>query len=111
MHAAVGTGERRAVAEGLAFGLGGAVIHHGHVTSPYYALIQWHAGMVWDGAEDTPCLATNTHYPGVPHWSRQQPPGPCWVVPPRYEGDVCRPQRVRLFIARARQQLAPLADG
>lgn len=107
VHAALGTDAPEAVAESLAFDLGGAVIHDGTITGPYYALIQWHAGVVWDCADDTRCLATPDHYLCVPHWSRRQPPGPHWVVAPRYEGDVCRPQTVRLFIARARKKLPP----
>lgn len=107
MHAALDTDDPAAIADALAFDLGGPVIWDGHATSPYYALIQWHAGLVWDGAEDTPCLATNT-YLGVPSLGHTEPPGPHWVVAPRRDGDLCRPSTVRTFIARARRKLAPV---
>lgn len=108
VHAALGTVDAQEIAESLAFDLGGPVIHDGRVTSSYYALIQWHAGLVWDGGEDAPCLATDT-YLGVPRIERLRPPGPHWVVAPRRDGDVCRPSTVRTFIARARGKLADAA--
>lgn len=106
VHAALGTTDPAAIAEALACDLGGPVIHDGHATSNYYALIQWHAGMVWDGEDDTPCLARD-HYLGVPHLNRTAPPGPHWVVSPRHDEQLCRLSTVRVFIARARKKLAP----
>jgi hypothetical protein len=90
--------------EELRFHLGGPVIHDGP-ESPYWVLIFGHAGLVWDGGEDTPSLDRDT-YLGVPSLGRRTPPGPHWLVPPRFDGDVCRPETVRKFIARARRKLA-----
>ncbi|NUQ95318.1 MAG: hypothetical protein HOY79_01710 [Streptomyces sp.] len=101
MHAAMG---ETFTADELHFALGGPVLHN-TAEGPYWVFIYGHAGLVWDEGEDTPALGKN-HYLGVPSLTRTQPPGPHWVVPPRYDGDVCRPETVRRFIARARQQLA-----
>lgn len=110
VHAALDTDDPAAVREALVFDLGGPVIHDGHATSPYYALIQWHAGLVWDGGEDTPCLGRES-YLGVPSLTRREPPGPHWAVAPRYDGDLCRPSTVRKLINRARKQLASAETG
>lgn len=104
VHAAIGTDNPQEIAEALPFDLGGPVIHDGY-TGYFYALIQHHAGLVWDGEEDTPCLGRES-YLGVPSVGRMEPPGPHWVVAPRYDGDLCRPTTVRTFIARARLKLA-----
>jgi hypothetical protein len=45
-------------------------------------------------------------YLGVPRIDRRQPPGTYWVVPPRYAGDLCRPQAVAALIEVGRRQLA-----
>jgi hypothetical protein len=108
VHAAVGTDDPQEIAEALPVDLGGPVIHDGY-TGYYYPLIQHHAGLVWDGEEDTPCLGPES-YLGVPRLSRREPPGPHWVVTPRRDGDLCRPQMVREFIARARLKLAPAGE-
>jgi hypothetical protein len=100
VRTAIGTSSPVFIAAALPFDLGGPVIHH-TPESPYYALIQWHAGLVWDGEDDTPCLAVDT-YLGVPSLDRTDPPGPHWAVAPRFEADLCRPSTVRRFIARAR---------
>lgn len=106
VHAAADTDDTDAVAAALR-ALDGPVIHDGRVTTPYYALVQPHAGLVWDGAEDTPALGPES-YLGVPRLDWQRPPGPHWLIPPRREGDLCRPSLVRAFIAEARQQFAPV---
>lgn len=89
----------------LRFALGGPVFHR--PDGPYWVLIHGHAGLVWDEGDDVPSLGDD-HYLGVPSLTRTQPPGTHWVVPPRYDGDVCRPATVRKFIAQARQKLIPL---
>ncbi len=85
--------------------LDGPVIHDHRTAGPtYYALIQWHAGMVWDYGDTAPCLEGDT-YLGVPRIDRREPPGTYWVVPPRYEGDLCKPQAVRALIDTGRREL------
>lgn len=93
-------------ADELRFHIGGPVIHD-TPEGPYWALIFAHAGMVWDEGDDVPSLGDN-HYLGVPALNRLAPPGPHWVVAPRFDGDVCRPETVRRFIAYGRKQLAPV---
>lgn len=105
VHAALGTDEAPIIAAALPFDLGGPVILD---RSHYYALIFGHSGMVWDEGDDTPRLGPDT-YLGVPRLDRMTPPGAHWVVPPQFDGDVCRPNTVRLFIARARTKLASAA--
>lgn len=109
VHAAVGTEHLQEVTEALPFDLGGPVIHDSY-SGFYYALIQHHAGLVWDGEEDTPCLGRDS-FLGVPSLSRQDPPGTHWVVTPRHDGDLCRPETVRKFIAQARLKLAPAGEA
>ncbi|MFK4104520.1 hypothetical protein ACI2L1_31480 [Streptomyces sp. NPDC019531] len=93
------------VAKALAERLDGPVIHDYRTAGPtYYALIQWHAGLVWDYSETAPCLQSDT-YLGVPRIGRREPPGTYWVVPPRYEGDLCRPQAVRDLIDAGHQRV------
>lgn len=104
VHAAAGSDTTATVTAALRM-LDGPVIHDGRVTSPYYALVQAHAGLVWDGAEDTPALGPES-YLGVPRLDWQEPPGPHWLIPPRREGDLCRPSLVREFIAAGRGVLA-----
>ncbi|WP_416985940.1 hypothetical protein [Streptomyces sp. T028] len=107
VHAAIGCEEPCQVAVALRERLQGPVIHDHRTTGPtYYVLIQWHAGLVWDYAEAAPCLYGDT-YLGVPRLDRLEPPGTYWVVPPRYDGDLCRPQFVRELVDAGRRQLAP----
>lgn len=105
VHAAVGCEGPGQVADALTERLRGPIIHDHRTVGPtYYALIQWHAGLVWDYGELAPCLQGET-YLGVPRLDRREPPGTYWVVPPRYEGDLCRPQAVRELIDAGRRQL------
>lgn len=101
VHASAGSDDTTGAAAALQV-LDGPVIHDGRVTSPYYVLIQPHSGLVWDGAEDTPALGPES-YLGVPRLDWRRPPGPHWLIPPRREGDLCRPHLVREFIAAARR--------
>jgi hypothetical protein len=106
VHAALRSDDPGAVADGLFLRLRGPVIHDHRTAGPtYYALIQWHAGLVWDYGETAPCLQGET-YLGVPRIDRREPPGTYWAVAPRYEGDLCRPQAVRELIDAGRGQLA-----
>ncbi|MFE0706806.1 hypothetical protein ACFW29_07070 [Streptomyces sp. NPDC058865] len=104
VQTALGTKCPEQVAAALDERLDGPVIHDNRTTGPtYYALIQWHAGLVWDLGETAPCLCGDT-YLGVPRLDRRQPPGTYWVVPPSYDGDLCRPQDVRDLIHEGRRQ-------
>jgi hypothetical protein len=105
MRAALGSDSPGVVTEALASTLRGPVIHDHRTAGPtYYALIQWHAGLVWDYGDIAPCLQGET-YLGVPRIDRREPPGTYWVVPPRHEGDLCAPQAVRELIDAGRQEL------
>lgn len=108
VHAALGTTDPQQIAAALPNALGGPAIWDGP-EMPVYALIQGHAGLVWDGRDDTPCLGQDPSldtYLGVPALDRLAPPGPHWVVPPRTDEQLCRPSAVRGFITRARAMLA-----
>ncbi len=106
VHAALGTSDPATVAAELPERLGGAIIHdtysYGH---PYYPLIQWHAGIAWDGGADAPCLGEGT-YMGIPHIRRTAGPGTYWLAPPRREGDLCRADAVQELVQRARAAAA-----
>lgn len=111
VHAALGSEDADLVAEMLALRLSGPLIHDHRVAGPtYYALIQWHAGLVWDYSDEAPCLHGDT-YLGVPRIDRREPPGTYWAVPPRFDGDLCRPQAVRDLINAGLQQLAQHASA
>lgn len=106
VHAAIGYERPELVAVALRRCLRGPVIHdHRTAGQTYYALIQWHAGRVWDYGDTAPCLHGDV-YLGVPRLDREQPPGTFWVVRPRYDGDLCRPELVRELIDVGRRQLA-----
>ncbi|MFJ1974691.1 hypothetical protein ACIO93_39375 [Streptomyces sp. NPDC087903] len=111
VHAALRSDHPEVVAEVLSGRLRGPVIHDHRATGPtYYALIQWHAGLVWDYNRSAPCLRDDT-YLGVPRIDRREPPGTYWVVPPRYDGDLCRPQAVRDLIDAGHRQLIEHASA
>lgn len=104
VHAAVGTETRAHVAVALGASLGGSIIYDQRVAGgTYYALVQAHAGLVW-AYEPAICLGHGT-YLGVPRIDRQQPPGTYWVVPPRYEGDLCAPRMIVSLLDRGRSTL------
>jgi len=108
VSAAVSSAAADQVADALAKLLQGPVIHdHRSTGATYYALINWGAGVIqqMDQNDDAPCLSTGT-YLGVPRIDRREPPGTYWVVPPRYDGDLCRPGAVRSLIAKGRRTLA-----
>ncbi|MCC9712092.1 hypothetical protein E4N62_46925 [Streptomyces sp. MNU76] len=111
VHAAVGSSNLTTVAETLTERLQGPVIRDTlAVGLPYYPLIQWHAGVVWENDEEAPCLGEGT-YMGVPHISRVTPPGTYWLAPPRFEGDLCRPEAVQQLILRGRAVVADQAEA
>ncbi|GAB7108671.1 hypothetical protein JCM4814A_69850 [Streptomyces phaeofaciens JCM 4814] len=107
VHAAIGCTEPSAVAVALQERLPGPIIHDHRRTGPtYYALIPWHAGLVWDYGERAPCLLGET-YLGVPRLDRREPPGTYWVLRPRYDGHLCRPQSVRDLVDAGFRALVP----
>jgi hypothetical protein len=111
IHAALDSTNLTTIAERLADRLKGPVIRDSLANGiPYYALIQWHSGIGWDDSEDTPCLGDGTHL-GVPHLGRVSPPGTYWLVPPRYDGDLCRPERVQQLIQDARTAITAELAG
>lgn len=111
VHAALGSSDPDTVTGELAARLHGPVIHDTYSYGrPYYPLIQWHAGVVWDGGDDAPCLGEGA-YMGVPHIRRTTPPGTYWLIPPRREGDLCRPEAVQQLIQQARAAVAADAVG
>ncbi|GAB2845959.1 hypothetical protein GCM10027074_11030 [Streptomyces deserti] len=106
VHAAVRSKDRDEVAVALGELLGGSVIHDRRVAGgTYYALIEAHAGLVWAYGDIATCLGRGT-YLGVPRIDRQQPPGTYWVVPPRYEGDLCAPRSIVALVEGGRARLA-----
>ncbi|MFV0135779.1 hypothetical protein ACLGIH_21605 [Streptomyces sp. HMX87] len=110
VHAAVGSADRDRVAVALGESLGGSIIFDRRVADgTYYALIQGHAGLVWAYSDVAPCLGHGT-YLGVPRIDRQQPPGTYWVVPPRYEGDLCAPRAITALLQRGRARLVGEAE-
>ncbi|OIJ98842.1 hypothetical protein BIV25_12015 [Streptomyces sp. MUSC 14] len=105
VHAAVGSCDPDTVAPALGESLGGSIIYDRRATGEtYYALIQPHAGLVWAYEDMATCLGQGV-YLGVPRLERQQPPGTYWVIPPRYEGDLCAPRSIIALVqsGRARQ--------
>ncbi|WP_443049921.1 hypothetical protein [Streptomyces sp. NBC_00287] len=105
VHAALAGEGSEQVSAALAEELSGPVIHDHRAVGPtYYALIQGHAGLVWEFGDIAPCLCGDT-YLGIPRVDRKRPPGTYWLVPPRYDGDLCRPQAVRELVVRGRRRL------
>lgn len=113
VQAAVGYEEPALIAAAIQEWLSGPVIHdHRTAGATYYALINWGAGVIQqlEQAEDAPCLGKGT-YLGVPRIDRREPPGTYWVVPPRRDGDLCRPAAVRSLVAAGRCELAQRANA
>lgn len=94
VRAATGTDDPEQIAAELEAKLDGAVIYDRDV---YYALINGHAGLVWDMEEDAPCRGDGV-YLSVPVLRRTEAPGPYWVCRPRWDGDLCRPEAVRELV-------------
>lgn len=110
VHAAVRSGNPDQVALALSELLRGAVICDRRVAGgTYYALIEGHAGLVWAYDDIATCLGRGT-YLGVACLDRQQPPGTYWVVPPRYEGDLCAPPSIIALVEAGRSRLNEEAE-
>ncbi|MCX5239849.1 hypothetical protein OG824_32070 [Streptomyces prunicolor] len=103
VRAATGTDDPGQIAAKLEETLDGAVIYDRDV---YYALINGHAGLIWDMEKAAPCLGDGV-YLSVPVLRRTAGPGPHWVCRPRREGDLCRPDAVRKLIAAGLLALHP----
>ncbi|QHA04948.1 hypothetical protein GQF42_18050 [Streptomyces broussonetiae] len=113
VHAAVGSRDLDDVAPALGRALGGSIIYDRRAMGEtYYALIQAHAGLVWAYDDVATCLGQGV-YLGVPRLDQQQPPGTYWVIPPRYEGDLCAPRSIIALIeaGQARQRAASEREG
>lgn len=105
VHAAVGSEDRGDVAVSLGELLGGSILYDRRVVGgTYYALVQPHAGLVWAYEDVATCLGHGT-YLGVPRLDRQQPPGTYWLIPPRYEGDLCPPRAIISLVRAGRERL------
>ncbi|MET9135354.1 hypothetical protein [Streptomyces parvulus] len=111
VHAAVQSQDRDRVAVALGESLGGSIIHDRLVSGGmYYALVQGHAALAWAYQSVATCLGQGT-YLGVPRIDRQEPPGTYWVVPPRYEGDLCAPRAITALLRDGRTRLARQEEG
>ncbi|MEV6289892.1 hypothetical protein AB0M41_05475 [Streptomyces sp. NPDC051896] len=111
VHAAVDSSDHAQVVTALGKLLGGSIIYDRRVAGgTYYALIQGHAGLVWAYDDIASCLGHGT-YLGVPRIDRQQPPGTYWVIPPRYEGDLCAPRSITALVEAGRSRLGEPAEA
>ncbi|MER6462280.1 hypothetical protein ABT278_17600 [Streptomyces sp. NPDC001228] len=110
VHAAVDSSHPDQVAVCLGLLLGGSIIYDRRAAGgTYYALIQGHAGLVWAYDDIATCLGHGS-YLGVPRLDRQQSPGTYWLVPPRYEGDLCTPRSITALVKRGRARLAARSE-
>ncbi|WPO76254.1 hypothetical protein [Streptomyces sp. KN37] len=101
VHTAVETTHPQELAASLARLLNGPVIFDGRTMGgTYYALTRPLIGRPWEHQTVAPRLGSGT-YLGVPKLSRLEPPGTYWVVPPRFEGDLCKPGSVESLISYA----------
>ncbi|MBW5420254.1 hypothetical protein GKQ77_01545 [Streptomyces sp. BG9H] len=97
--AAVCTTAPQAVAVLLGRALNGPVIYDNlAMGGTYYALMRPRAERAWTHQAVAPCLGAGS-YLGVPRIGRTEPPGTYWVVPPRFEGDLCEPETVEALIS------------
>ncbi|WP_052768596.1 hypothetical protein [Streptomyces humi] len=111
VHAAVDSSDPDDVAACLGLLLGGSIIYDRRFAGgTYYALIQGHAGLVWAYGDVATCLGHGS-YLGVPRLDRQQGPGTYWLVPPRYEGDLCTPSSITTLVRRGRARLVALPEA
>ncbi|WP_329140851.1 hypothetical protein [Streptomyces sp. NBC_00670] len=108
VHAAAQTEDHAEVAEYLLDHLDGAVaLDPRHAVGPlYYALIHGHAGLTWQHERLAACLGDGV-YLGLPAPHRVEPPGPHWIVPPRYDGDLCKPRAVAELVQLGHSRLEP----
>lgn len=103
VHAAAGTEVASDVATVLAERIEGPVICDRRRAPAYYALMDGASAAQWD-MDEVPCLGAGV-YLGVPAAGRAEPPGPYWVVPPRYAGHLCCPSAVRAFAVAGMDRL------
>ncbi|MFD7058519.1 hypothetical protein [Streptomyces sp. NPDC059906] len=110
VHAAVRSKDRDQIAVALGESLGGSIIHDRRAAGgTYYVLVQGHTALVWPYADLATCLGHGT-YLGVPRIDRQEPPGTYWVVPPRYEGDLCAPRAITALVQDGQTRLAQRSE-
>ncbi|MEV7191222.1 hypothetical protein AB0N81_05350 [Streptomyces sp. NPDC093510] len=98
VQAALGVIARQAVAARLAWLVEGPVVYDGRTLGgSYYALMKPCRSRVWKHQDCAPRLSRGT-YLGVPRLDRTEPPGPYWIVRPRFAGDLCEPATVAAVI-------------
>ncbi|MFJ8006056.1 hypothetical protein [Streptomyces fagopyri] len=106
VHAACATDDPVQVAATLAEMLDGPVIRdrQAPVDVTYFALVGADAGAVGVRSRHSVYLGHGV-YLGVPAPRHTGPPGAYWALPPRYEGDLCRPQAVEDLVRAGAQRL------
>ncbi|PWG13873.1 hypothetical protein DF268_08350 [Streptomyces sp. V2] len=83
--------------------LGGPVIHDRlTVGGSYYALVPRGRTDVWPFPDDAPYLDDGV-WLGVPDIAHVGFPGSFWLIPPRYQGDLCGLDLVSDFVLQATQ--------
>lgn len=106
VYAAVKAAGSEEVAERLEQRLQGPVIFDDRTMGgTFYTLMEPRDRSEWKHQEVAPLLGRGT-YLGVPKLARRKPPGTHWVVPPRFIGDLCRPEYVAVLVAHGLKQLA-----
>ncbi|WP_051820064.1 hypothetical protein [Streptomyces sp. NRRL S-920] len=97
--AAMCTTDPQRIAVLLGRALNGPVIYDNlAMGGMYYALTRPRTGRAWEHKNVPPCLGAGS-YLGVPRLDRTEPPGLHWVIPPRFEGDLCEPATVAALIS------------
>ncbi|MEU1021568.1 hypothetical protein ABZ366_05565 [Streptomyces sp. NPDC005904] len=97
--AAVDTYDPPEITERLTRFLNGPAFFDGRaMVGTFDILMRTHrTGHVWKYQDIAPRLGVG-NYLGVPRMGRTKPPGTHWVVPPRFEGDLCEPATVEALI-------------
>lgn len=106
VHAALGTAEAAAIAEGLARRLQGPVICDPRPCRPgiYYPLVSPAAGRVCAHGRSAGFLGPGV-YLGLPAPDCVRPAGVHWAVTPRHAGDLCRADAVAALVAASAVRL------
>ncbi|CAM5521138.1 hypothetical protein SALBM135S_02126 [Streptomyces alboniger] len=98
VRTAVGVTAPQEVAARLSWLIEGPVIYDGRTLGgSYYALMKPYRARAWKHQVIAPRLSHGT-YLGVPRLDHTEPPGPYWIVHPRFEGDLCEPAAVAAVI-------------
>ncbi|MEV0259628.1 hypothetical protein AB0H82_35950 [Streptomyces sp. NPDC050732] len=109
VQAAVGVTAPQVVAARLAWLIKGPVVYDGRTLGgSYYTLMKPCRDRVWKHQDCAPRLSRGT-YLGVPRLDRTEPPGPYWIMRPRFQGDLCEPAAVAALIGLGQNADAPAA--